>query len=41
MITHAYEYIYVHHIFMSTSEKLSQLDINIHKVGHQERIEPA
>jgi hypothetical protein len=29
---------YVHHISMSTSEKLSRLDIEIYKVGHQERL---
>jgi hypothetical protein len=32
------EYINVHTIFMSTSEKLNRLDFEIHEVGHQERL---
>jgi hypothetical protein len=38
MITHPYKYTYSHHISMSTSERVSRLDIEIHKVDHQERI---
>jgi hypothetical protein len=38
MITHLYKYIYVHHISMSTFKRLSRFDLEIHKVGHQERI---
>jgi hypothetical protein len=37
MITHFYKYIYIYTIFMITSKKLSRLDLEIHKVGHQER----
>jgi chromatin remodeling complex protein RSC6 len=36
--THLYEYIHAHPISMSTSKKLSRLDIEIHEVGHQECI---
>jgi hypothetical protein len=38
MSTHIYEYTYAHHIPMSTSERLSRIDLEIHKVGHQERL---
>jgi hypothetical protein len=38
MITHSYEHTYVHRIPMSTYEKLSRFDLEIHKVGHQERL---
>jgi hypothetical protein len=38
MNTHPYEYTYVHHIFMSTSKRLSRLDLEIYEVGHQERL---
>jgi hypothetical protein len=34
--THSYEH--THTIPMSTSERLSWLDIEIHEVGHQERL---
>jgi hypothetical protein len=37
MSTHIYERTYAHPVSMNTSEKLSQLDLEIHKVGHQER----
>jgi hypothetical protein len=36
MSTHPYEHMYVHPISMSTSERLSQFDLEIHEVGHQE-----
>jgi hypothetical protein len=36
MSIHSYEYTHAHFIFMSTSEK--RFDIEIHKVGHQERL---
>jgi hypothetical protein len=36
--THLYEHIYAHSILMSTSERLSRLDLEIHKVGHKERL---
>jgi hypothetical protein len=36
--THLYEYIYAHPIPMSSSERLSRLDLKIHEVGHQERL---
>jgi hypothetical protein len=36
--THPYEYTHAHHIPMSTSKRLSRLDLKIHEVGHQERI---
>jgi hypothetical protein len=36
MSIHPYKYIYTHHIFMITSERLNQLDLKIYKVGHQE-----
>ncbi len=38
MITHRYKYMYVHPTFMSNSERLSQLDNEIHEVSHQEHI---
>jgi hypothetical protein len=31
-------YKYTHPISMSTSERLSELDLEIYKVGHQERL---
>jgi hypothetical protein len=36
MSTHLYEHIYAHPTFMSTCERLGRLDLEIHKVGHQE-----
>jgi hypothetical protein len=36
MSTHPYEYTHTHPTPMSMSEILSQLDLEIHKVGHQE-----
>jgi hypothetical protein len=38
MSTHFYESIHVYHIPMSTFERLSQLDLEIHKFGHRECI---
>jgi hypothetical protein len=38
MSTHLYEHTYVHPSSMSTSERLSRLDLEIYEVGHQERI---
>ncbi len=35
MSTHFYEFMHVHPIPMSTFERLSQLDLEIHKVDHQ------
>jgi hypothetical protein len=34
MSTHLYKYTHVHSISMSTSERLSQFNLKIHKVGH-------
>jgi hypothetical protein len=31
-----YEYTHAHHTLISTSERLSRLDLEIHEVGHQE-----
>jgi hypothetical protein len=36
MITHLFEHTYTHHTPMSTSERLSRFDIEIHEVSHQE-----
>jgi hypothetical protein len=33
-----YEYTYVYSIFMSTSERLNQFNLEIHKVDHQKRL---
>jgi hypothetical protein len=38
MNTHLYEHTYAHPTSMTTFERLSQLDLEIHEVGHQERI---
>jgi hypothetical protein len=38
MSTYLYEYTHAHPITMSTSKKLSQFDLKIHEVAHQERI---
>jgi hypothetical protein len=38
MNTHIYEHIYAHSILMSTSERLSRLDLEIYEVGYQERL---
>jgi hypothetical protein len=38
MSTHPYEHTHVHPTPMSTSERLRQLDLEIHKVSHQEHI---
>jgi hypothetical protein len=36
MNTHSYENTYAHPTLMSTSKRLSRLNFEIHKVGHQE-----
>jgi hypothetical protein len=36
--THLYEHTHVHHTSMSTSKRLIQFDLEIHEVGHQERL---
>jgi hypothetical protein len=36
MSTHPYEHAYAHSTLVSTSERLSWLDLEIHEVGHQE-----
>jgi hypothetical protein len=33
-----YEHMYAYSIFISISERLSRLNFEIHKVGHQERL---
>jgi hypothetical protein len=38
MSTHTYKYTHVHPTPMSTSERLSQFDLEIYEVGHQECI---
>jgi hypothetical protein len=38
MSTHPYKHTYVYLIPISTLERLSRLDIEIHEVGHPERI---
>jgi hypothetical protein len=38
MSTHLYEHIYAHPTSMSTSERLSRLDLEIHEVDHQEHL---
>jgi hypothetical protein len=38
IITYPYEHTYIHLTSMSTSERLSRFDIEIHKVSHQRRI---
>jgi hypothetical protein len=38
MSTHSYEHTHAHPTLMSTSEKLSWLDLEIHEVDHQECI---
>jgi hypothetical protein len=34
MNTHTYEHMHTHPIYISTSERLSRLDLEIHEVGH-------
>jgi hypothetical protein len=36
MNTYSYEHIYAYHICISTSERLSRLDFEIHEIGYQE-----
>jgi hypothetical protein len=36
--THLYEHTHAHPTPMSTSERLNRLDLEIHEVGHQERL---
>jgi hypothetical protein len=38
MSNHSYEYTHTHLTPMSTSERLSRLDLEIHEVGHKERL---
>jgi hypothetical protein len=38
MSTYLYEHMYAHSIFISTSERLNRLDLEIHEVGQQERL---
>jgi hypothetical protein len=38
MSTHPYEYAHAHPTLISISERLSRLDLEIHEVGHEERI---
>jgi hypothetical protein len=38
MSTHLYKYTHVHSTSMSTSERLTQLDLKIYEVGHQEQL---
>jgi hypothetical protein len=38
MNTHSYKYTYAHPTRMSTSKKLSRLDLEIHKVDHHKRL---
>jgi hypothetical protein len=38
MSTHPYEHTHVHPTPMSTFKRLSRLDLEIHEVGHQERL---
>jgi hypothetical protein len=39
-ITHPYEYTHTYTITMSTSKKLDQFNLKIHKVGHLECLLP-
>jgi hypothetical protein len=36
MSTYPYEHMHVHPTPMSTSERLSQINLEIHEIGHQE-----
>jgi hypothetical protein len=36
MNNHPYKHTYAHYTSISTSERLSQLDLKIHEVSHQE-----
>jgi hypothetical protein len=38
MSTYSYKYMHAHSTPMSTSERLSQLDLEINEVSHQERL---
>jgi hypothetical protein len=38
MSIHPYEHMHTYSIPMSTSKRLSQLDIEIYKVGHQDHL---
>jgi hypothetical protein len=38
MSTYPYKYMHAHSTPMSTPERVSQLDLEIHKVGHQKRL---
>jgi hypothetical protein len=39
MSTHHYEHTHAHPTHMNTFERLSRLDLEIHEVGHQERLD--
>jgi hypothetical protein len=36
MSTHPYKYTYAHPIYMSTSKRLGQFDLEIYEIDHQE-----
>jgi hypothetical protein len=38
IITHLYEYMYIHYTLINISRRLSRLDLEIHEVDHQEHI---
>jgi hypothetical protein len=38
MSTHHYKYMHAHPTSISTSERLSRFDLEIHKVGHQKHL---
>jgi hypothetical protein len=38
MSTYPYEHMHTHSIPVRTSERLGRLDLDIHKVGHRERL---
>jgi hypothetical protein len=38
MSTYPYEHIHTYSILMNIFERLSRFDLEIHKVGHQERL---
>jgi hypothetical protein len=38
MSTHLYEYTYAHSTLMTTFKRLNRLDLEIHKIDHQERL---
>jgi hypothetical protein len=38
MSTHPYEHMYTYPIIMSISKRLSRFNLEIHKIGHEERL---